>query len=213
MTPILAEYRGYWWPATDTDAHGVITADCEPSIKALLTHVHGRDLILQAGGNVGVYPVALADHFQKVVTFEPDPVNWECLTRNLAARDSLKRVDPIRGALGQVAGRCAMVPVKASNCGAHRIGPGDAIDVWTVDELMLPALDCIWVDCEGSELFALMGAAQTIERFSPVICAEDKGLHRAFGVADGALQAWLAERGYEQADKIGQDKVFLRRAT
>lgn len=212
MTPILAQYTGYWWPASDTHAHGVITRDCEPSIRALLPHIRGRDLIVQAGANVGVYPVALADHFQRVVTAEPDPTNWECLTRNLAARDSLKRVDPIRGAFGEVAGRCGMHVVEAGNCGAHRIGPGDEIDVWTVDELMLPACDAIWLDVEGSELLALKGARDTIERFSPVIAIEDKGLHRAFAIEDGALQAWLSERDYAQFDKIGQDKIFKRKS-
>lgn len=212
--PTLVQRFGLWWPASDVDAQPVITADCAPSIRALLRHVKGRDLIVQAGANVGTYPLALADHFKSVITAEPDPTNFICLVKNLAARDSLKRVVAYDAAFGEEPGVCAPVEVEPRNCGAHRVEFGDgAVPVITIDSLGLEACDCIWLDCEGSELPALKGAAATIERFSPIIAAEDKGLHRAFGIPDGALQAWLAERGYEQIARIGRDKIFERRTT
>lgn len=217
MTPVLAKYNGLWWPASDTDAHGVITADCRPSIKALLAHLPSRALIVQAGGNIGTYPLALAEHFDEVWSFEPDPTNFECFRRNHEEHPLKTQVLPVQAALGETYGKARMHVVKASNCGAHRIdfglaSPENVVEIMALDTIPLHACDCIWLDVEGSELLALKGAAKTIERFSPVIAVEDKGLHRAFGIADGALQAWLAERGYEQVDRIGADKVFTRRA-
>lgn len=218
MNPVLAKYAGLWWPATDTDAHGVIMADCGPSIKALLPHVTGRSLIIQAGGNVGTYALALAEHFDEVWTFEPHPANFECLRRNWDDHHLRHQVNIVQAGLGEGYGNARMFEVKAGNCGAHRIdfqgvSPENAVTIMALDSVPLHACDAIWLDIEGHELAALKGAAQTIERFSPVIACEDKGLHRAFGIPDGALQAWLADRGYEQVDKIGADKVFLRRAT
>lgn len=215
ITPaIYQDAGGWWWPAMDEAARPVILRDCAPSIAQLLTHVSpDRKVIVQAGANVGVYPVALTDHFSAVHTFEPDPVNWACLVKNLAARDSLKRVIARNMALGEEVGVCAPLEVHPRNCGAHRVEYGTGgVHVTTVDGLGLERCDVIWLDIEGPELLALRGAARTIERFSPVIACEDKGLHRAFGIEDGALQAWLSDRGYEQVDKIGQDKVFKRRA-
>lgn len=211
MTPALVQIDGLWWPADDFDARGVITRDCQPAIAALLKHVEGRDCIVQAGANVGTYPLALADLFQAVHTCEPDPTNWACLQKNLAARDSLSRVKALHAAYGEAEGFCIPLEVQPHNCGAHRVSfTRGNVPVWPIDSLGLDACDVIWLDVEGSELPALKGAAQTIDRFNPVIAVEDKGLHRAFDIADGALQKWLANRGYEYVDKIGQDKIFAR---
>lgn len=216
MTGVLAHLNGLWWPAMDTDARAVILRDCAPSIAELLTHVRGRDLIVQAGANVGTYPLALADVFQSVITCEPDPTNYACLKMNLEARDSLKRVTAIAAAFGETEGECAPLEVQPRNCGAHRVSFGKGpVPVWTIDALLddlgAEACDCIWLDLEGSELFALRGAKRTIERFSPVMCVEDKGLdHQFFGVEPGSLQKFLASFGYSEVARIGRDKVFKR---
>lgn len=200
----------WWWPEDDTRARPVIMRDRELSISHLLSHVEGRDLIVQAGANVGAYPIALADHFQRVITAEPDPENAECLKFNLAARDSLKRVTAFVAAFGEKPGGCKVVEVERNNCGAHRIEVGGPIPVMTIDGLELTACDAIWLDVEGSELLALKGALHTIDRFSPVIAVEDKGLQAAFGIAPGELQRWLGMMGYQEVDQIGRDKVFRR---
>jgi FkbM family methyltransferase len=210
---IYQDEGGWWWPCADTQARAVILRDCAPAIKALLEHVGiDRRVIVQAGGNVGVYPVALADHFATVRTFEPDPINFACLIKNLEARDSLRRVVAHEAALGEEPGRCEPVAVDPSNCGAHRVawGGGSTV-VTTIDAMALRACDVIWGDVEGAELAMLKGAEKTIERFSPVICMEDKGLDRRFfGAPPGALKAWLEPLGYEHVADIGRDKIFRR---
>lgn len=208
---MIVQHDGMWWPAADTDARPVITADCASDIKALLPHIGGRDLILQAGANVGVYPLALADHFRRVVTVEPDPENFACLWRNLDARDSLHRVEAMWAAFGAEQGSCKIVEVKATNVGAHRVDfAAGTVPVVTIDHMALPACDAIWLDVEGAELLALQGAEETVERFAPTIAVEDKGLHRSFAVTDGALQDWMAAHGYHQVDRFGRDKIFRR---
>lgn len=214
MTPTLAQIDGLWWPADDQAARPVITRDCAPAIAQLVAHIPGRDLIVQAGANVGLYPLALADRFQRVLTAEPDGVNWACLVRNLEARDSLGRIEAHGVAFGASAGVCAPLEVHPHNCGAHRVNFGKGeVPVRTIDSFDLPACDAIWLDIEGAELFALSGAVDTIRRFSPVIACEDKGLDRQFfGVEPGSLQRFLHELGYNQVDQIGRDKIFKRTA-
>jgi len=207
---VIAQYSGWWWPDSDIHARPVIMRDRDLAIAHLLSHVEGRDLIVQAGANVGTYPIALADHFQSVITAEPDPENAECLTRNLKARDSLNRVTAYTGAFGETEGGCKVVEVEKNNCGAHRIAVGGPIQVLTIDSLGLPACDAIWLDIEGSELLALKGAVQTIDRFSPVIACEEKGLGEAFNIQSGELERFLGFYGYSQVDQIGRDKVFRR---
>ncbi len=218
LSPIpggLAYYDGWYWPADDTDARAVILRDCAPDIAALLPHVPERRVIVQAGANVGVYALALADRFNRVVTFEPDPTNWACLTRNLTARDALRRVVARHAALGEAPGVCEPTEVSPANCGAHRVAyDRGTVPVVTIDSLNLGRCDCIWLDVEGAELFALKGAAETIRRFSPTICCEDKGLDaRFFGVGRGMLQTFLAERGYAEVVRFGRDKIFRKATT
>lgn len=212
MNDHIAQVEGWWWPASDTDARYVIMADYRNAIAAILPHIEGRIHIVQAGANVGVYPITLTDHFATVTTFEPDPTNWACLVNNLKARDGLERVGAFNAALGEHRGVCATLEVHARNCGANRVAfDTGAVPVRTIDGLDLGACDAIWLDIEGSELFALRGAVNTIERFSPTIAVEDKGLDgQFFGVPPGSLQTFLADLGYQEVARIGNDKVFRR---
>lgn len=207
----ITQHDGLWWPADDRSARPVILRDRDSDIANMLHHTKGRQVIVQAGANVGTYALVLAQHFNMVVTCEPDPTNWACLTKNLEA-DKLHRVRAINAGFGSAPGVCAMQVVSAGNCGAHRVDfEAGEIDVITIDGLGLEACDAIWLDVEGSELPALQGAASTIERFSPTIRVEDKGLGtRFFGIAPGALQEWLAERDYREVDRIGRDRIFRR---
>jgi FkbM family methyltransferase len=210
---ILALHDGVWWPASDVECRKAATRDCDAQVKALIQHVRGRDVIVQAGANVGLYPLALADRFRQVWTFEPDPTNWACLVENLRARDSLKRVVAQHCALGDAEGVCSPIEVAKHNCGAHRVAYGrGTVPVRTLDSLKLDRCDAIWLDVEGAEFAALRGAADTIERHSPVVAIEDKGLdHVFFGEDRGAAPRWLLDRGYELIAQIGRDKVFHRK--
>lgn len=207
---MIVQLEGLWWPEADTKGRKAILRDRDRDIALQLAHVKGRDCIVQAGGNVGVYALALADHFKRVVTVEPDPENYSCLVKNLTARDSLNRVDARKAAFGETAGTCRMVAVEADNCGAHRIDHGGSIPLITIDSLSLTKCDALWLDLEGSELSALKGAVGTIEAFSPVITIEDKGLDKAFGAKRGEAVNWLGLFGYQQVDQLGRDKIFRR---
>lgn len=200
----------------DVHARRVLERDVVTAIPALLEHIEGRSLIVQAGGNVGLFPLALAQHFRSVITAEPDETNYACLKRNLKTHDTEGRITALEAAFGEREGECQPTEVEPMNCGAHRVEFGKGqVPVWSLDDLLLDelkvtALDAIYLDIEGAELLALRGAVRCIRKFSPVIALEDKGHHRAFGIPDGALQKWLTAEGYSQIDKIGQDKIFKR---
>jgi FkbM family methyltransferase len=201
----MIRHGDFWWPDDDTDAHGVILTDVETAVPRLLEHFPGRRCIIQAGGNVGVYPKALATLFGKVITAEPDRANIDCLWLNLA---DAPNVDSRMAAFGEDMGDCRVVEVHRGNCGAHRVEPGGGVVMLTIDSLGVDP-DCIWLDIEGFELFALKGAEQTIRRCHPVICTEEKGLGEAYGVRPEAIQIWLGELGYRRADRIGRDTVYV----
>lgn len=207
---MIEQRDGWWWPSEDTDCRHVVERDGPDDIAWVLSHVQGRDCIVQAGGNVGVYPITLAPSFQHVLTCEPDEANYACLWRNVVARDAMGRVDHRRAAFGEEAGHCQVQPTIAHNCGAHRIEEGGEVPVLTIDSFLLTACDAIWLDVEGCELQALKGAKATIERFSPAIITEEKGHGSAFGYLDHEIADWLSVLGYRMHSRRLNDRLYLR---
>lgn len=209
---MIIQIDGIWWPQSDRVARGFILSELGPAIDWLLAHCPDRNCIVQAGGNVGTYPLRLAEHFKKVVTFEPDPDNWKAMTENFKGVPAAKRIEAHNAALGDVEGLCAVLEVEHGNCGAHRINPSDkgTIPVVTVDGLKLKACDVIFLDIEGFELPALAGAVETIKQFSPVIALEMKRLSDVYGYSDQDTHDFLLELGYDQVAALRNDRLYVR---
>lgn len=203
--------EGYYWPLSD-ERCGPSVLRCVKDLEAKwLPHVRGRLVVVQAGGNCGVYPRELARHFAQVYTFEPDRDNFECLMRNCAG---VENIHARCAALGNVEGReLSIVRKNLDNVGSHFINPrpdhGAIYDAreTTVDGLKLDACDLIALDVEGYEFRALQGAARTVELFRPTIIWERKHGGRYSG-DHLALPEWLKARGYTHRDTVERDEIW-----
>jgi FkbM family methyltransferase len=193
-------YEGYIWPDGDT-AHKVIVREAPGAVARFLEHVPERGCVLQAGGNVGLYPNLLREHFDRVVTAEPDPGNWRCLMINLGD------VEAHQVAFGVGAGRCSMEKAEPANCGALRVGDGKDVPIVSIDSLGLKP-DAIWLDIEGYEYFALCGARQTLMSCAPVVVIEEKGLGSHWSLKNEHCSDLLQSMGYSRVDRIGRDSVY-----
>lgn len=204
----LVERRG--WLVPEIDAVQLDLAIEEAAdIPLFLSFLTQRRTCIQAGGNLGIWPVALSGHFELVLTFEPDAENFACLTRNIE-RAADRRIASYNVALGAKSGLCSVDRISPSNVGAHQIKHGLDVPVWAldVDFPMLPPVDLIQLDVEGSEHDALLGAEQTIKRDRPLIVLELKGLGARYGHTDDETIALLASWGYGIVDRIHRDVVF-----
>jgi FkbM family methyltransferase len=193
------------WPEGDIEAKPAIFA----TLKDLDYYVgmcDQRRVAVQAGGNVGVWPLHLAKYFNMVHTFEPDSVNYACLMRNVAAKTN---ISAMRAALGARESE-ATVLRQAGNSGATRIIEGSGVHVITLDSLGLSDVDLLQLDIEGYELFALKGAEQTILKYSPLIVLELKGHGEKYGYDDDQVIDWLRVRGYQQVGIAHRDIIFKR---
>jgi FkbM family methyltransferase len=206
----MRQLAGYWWPETDSRGSAIISRDAEGDVAWVLENVDGRDCIIQAGGNVGVYADVLALHFKHVLTVEPDDENFKCLQANLAVRNPPNPIDARKAAFGEAPGVCKVIQVEANNCGAHRIGITNdetGTVILPIDSFNLNP-DAIWLDVEGFELQALKGAVETIERCKPVIILEMKQLGRLYGYDDADTEQFLGFMGYSCVARHGNDKLF-----
>lgn len=200
--------QGLLWPEDDQKCAAAVFGTVSDMDHAL-RHVRGQRLAVQAGGNMGVWARHLAGIFDRVITFEADPTNHRALVFNTIGYDN---INVLHAALGDITGVWCSTeapPSEEGNAGAVRIARGNRVPVLTIDSLMLPHCDLLYLDIEGTELAALMGAQDTISRCRPVIAFEDKGLSTHYGVSRGEAEAWVAELGYRVVARPHRDVVMV----
>ena len=192
-------YNDDLWPLRDQTCHRV-AYDFRGADLAV-RRCNKLDLAIQAGGCVGAWPRYLRTIFSKVYTLEPSAENYELMLKNLGDLDIVK----FHAALSDKVGRCGL-KVNPANCGDDQTTAGDEVDTLTIDSLKVEP-NLIYLDIQGDEYFALKGAAETLERCSPIVAVEvDNKLARLKGDA----VALLKELKYVQFGKVHQDFLFER---
>lgn len=201
---------GWVVPAIDTQCLPWVLNEV-PKFDVVLKYVKGRGTLVQAGGNIGVFPVLLHKHFDFVHTFEPDEENFAALLLNTM---DCHNVYPCQCALGEKEGDAREVIVDKTNIGAHRMEYGSGrIPVDTIDNLtQSDDVTLIWLDIEGAELIALKGAVETLKDKRPVVVLEMAGHSRRFyGIEESETRNWLKNLGYELVEKTQQDEIFVHK--
>jgi len=190
-TPFWPPEFTFKWPAGDRMLAGDIQSihDLDNVIFPMVPH---KGVCIQAGGAMGMWAKRLAQVFGRVYTFEPTPQSFHCLNVNCPEENIIK----MQAALGNKPCLVKMAyHEKPDNYGAYMAHPGGIIPTLTIDCLDLDQLDLLMLDIEGHELWALQGAANTIDKFKPVIVVEDKlPCLVKVGLKPGAVQQYLKDR-------------------
>jgi FkbM family methyltransferase len=178
-----------------------------PDLKESYTFINQFRTVIQAGGNIGVYPATMAQQFERVITVEPDTVNYQALLLNVAGH---KNIMYAQAALGDKYGTASVDHVYPGNIGAHQLKAGTDVRVIPIDSFNVDDCDFIQLDVEGSEHQAILGAEQTIKKTYPVITLELKGLGSRYGYSDEDTIELLASWGYEIVGRVNRDVIFAR---
>jgi len=178
-----------------------------PDLKASYAFMTKFRTVIQAGGNVGVYPATMAEQFERVITVEPDTANFQALVLNVA---DIKNIDFAQAAFGDKEGTASVDHVYPDNIGAHQLKAGNDVRVIPIDFFEVHDCDFIQLDIEGYEHLALLGAEQTIKKTYPVITLELKGLGTRYGYSDEDTIELLANWGYEIVGRVNRDVIFAR---
>ena len=155
-----------------------------------------------------MWPHKLAQEFEQVYTFEPNPELFHCLCHNCPDLNVVK----LNAALGNERRRISVSdPDKEWNYGSYYVHLDGNIPTLRIDDLALDECDFIMLDIEGYEMQAILGAEDTIRKCHPAIVVEaHEHQYERFGDSLGKLKKHLAERGYRKIDiRSARDWMFL----
>jgi len=200
------------WPASDENSWEGQNKHLD-LVDHILPFLKGKEVMIQAGGNCGLLLSTFVDHFNSIYTFEPDPINFYCLTQNIATDNVYK----IQACLGNTNGTTKVQqlirPGKPHDTGGVHICGDGYLPLLSIDSLNLPNCNLIQLDIEGYEYNALQGAINTIKKYKPVLCIEfcEKWLNRYESTSEDIMQL-VDSLGYELVDEYGVDKIFVPKA-
>ena len=194
------------WAVPDADQHCIPAVLAEVGdLGASIELCKQLRTAIQAGGNVGVYPMAMAQRFERVYTVEPDAANYEALVINTVNQP---KVVIRKAAFGQAHGKAAIDQIYPDNIGAHQIKEGAEFDVLPIDSFEITDCDLLQLDVEGYEHLAILGALETIKASWPVITLELKGHGERYRYTDEDTINLLAGLGYRIAGRVNRDVIF-----
>jgi FkbM family methyltransferase len=165
------------WTWAKTDIHGWAgpKQNWEQGHKNMIDgFVKEKHTVVQAGGNMGMYPRLLSDMFQRVYTFEPDPINFHCLVAN-CQKDNIIKLNAALGFRHELVEMSVdPFPDWEINYGIRTVvkSENSSIPTLTIDDLNLDRCDLIMLDVEFQELNVLKGTVNTLERFDPILFVE-----------------------------------------
>ena len=179
-------------------------------VNHIIPHVKNKNVMVQAGGNCGFLLNTFVPHFNIIYTFEPDPVNFYCLNRNVDSTNVIK-MQSCLGNISQTVNVQQLIrPERLHDIGGTHVNGDGYIPTIILDNLNLPDCNLIQLDIEGYELNALLGAIETIKKFRPVLCIEfcEKWLNR-YNTNGEAVHKLLDDLNYKLIDSYGVDKIFI----
>lgn len=208
LEPQIAYHKpsGLWWPTNCSADDGFAymirrVTDIDVAVK----HCRKTAVAVQAGGNVGMWPLRLANIFSCVHTFEPVPRIFSALSANIERVTGIIAHNEL---LSDEPGR--IIPFDIQSGGTSRavaeVGKANSsFTATTIDALNLPCCDAIFLDVEGHELSALAGARETIRQYKPIVTLEAWNEN-----VKNYCDAMIA-LGYVSVAKVHGDYIFAPR--
>lgn len=206
------------FPILDEQIEFVLNASGEYLRSRVGLGENSQRTCVQAGGCFGMYPIRLSHHFDNVITFEPFEMNRRALITNLQRMEHFEGGPlPVHVRDFALYDQNVMLkmayprpPDRAKSNGAHYVTDGERGDIpaTRLDFFEFEDLDLIWLDVEGSELRALLGAEETLKEHRPVVVIEERNLPHMKHYSP-TPRKWLEQRGWRCVGKTHADAVFL----
>lgn len=162
----------------------------EPEIiETAKKYIQPGTTVLDIGSNFGQMAIEFSKLAGHVFAFEADDYVFEILQKNIKANDR-KNITAVFGAVYNESGQALIFPKQDfkewKTYGSYGIDPnaqdGRIVKSLKIDDQKYPSrVSFIKIDIQGSDLFALRGAVETIMRDKPTVLFEfEQGLQASF---------------------------------
>jgi FkbM family methyltransferase len=160
-----------------------------------------RPVIIDIGGNIGASSIYFLRGMPSATlyVYEPEPLNFELLGRNLERNGVRSRATPVRQAVGGQEGERTLYFATNSpaNSFFRQVGQGVEVQCVTLERIFsdhqLTHCDLLKIDCEGAEYEILMGAPTSLLEKVRTIVLE---WHTVQGHSPQALESYLVSLGF-----------------
>lgn len=179
-----------------------------------------RRLAIDVGANVGEWTEVFLKEFDEVFAFEPVWGNIDILVNRIRDQERYHKNGQLRcwitcTALGDKEQYVTMSNESFNtkeglpNIGAYRVLEKEgSTRMAPLDNWKLQDVDLIKIDTEGSELRVIKGGEETIKKWRPVICLEQKN-HRDLTCPQYAAKELLESWGYFVKERVGDDWIMV----
>ncbi len=128
---------------------------------------HLKGTLIDVGAYIGTHSLIWKG---KVYAFEPNPYNYRVLAKNFSLNSIEGRAYPY--ALGSRSGISMFDADYASMVGKISDKGTVSVGVRTLDSFSFKQISLVKIDVEGSEYDVLMGAAETLRKWRPLVIFE-----------------------------------------
>ena len=211
----MYNHKGWTFPDIDShfrDSVGEFpeTTYQQGALDAAFKYIKKFNVAIDAGANIGLQSVRMAQKFNQVHSFEPTSVNYDCLFNNVK---NFSNVQIYKTGLGEREESAIIkLPAESKNCGAFSIidfnGYEDPvlteqISILPLDKFQLLP-DFIKIDTQGFELFILKGAENTLKN-KPVLLLEcEKKQEKRL------ISNYLIPLGYSIIETVRKDTIWIK---
>ena len=174
-------------------------------VKFLESNLQKAMNVIDIGGYVGVSTVVIAKKIGetgKLYSFEPVPEHFNILNKNISS-NSLRNVKTYQKVVSDHIGTINFYKNDASSSILPKQGNYEfQVNTTTIDKFLKEAdvdrIDFINMDCEGSELFVLQGARQTLRNNKiKIFCEVHHSMLRSLGFSIQQLVDYLNDLRFQ----------------
>jgi len=181
------------------------------------TEPRAGELVFDLGANIGVVSIwlsRLVGSAGSVVSFEPDPRNFECLEHNIAASQATN-IKPIAAALSATSGTASFFSEGSIGSGFRDLRAESMLPTTAGQQIEVPTLSVsdafakhgvpawIKIDIEGAELEVLESGLEVLKETMPSLAIETDHL-RGSETTARRVELLLESVGYSvKSDRVG----------